>query len=190
MKKQEVKTEFKAMSLDEADSDYHDMTQRLALLHEKLGQLAAEKATLEAEIASAPQGGSYSANVAALLGEGDSTSSTVGKRARLRELAAEWRDIEQAVAIVERRRDDRISHASLAACNAARPEYAKRVAAFIDALRAAQATYNEVVDVHDALDREGVRFSYIQPVAIPFFNGESGAIARVIAEARDAGHVS
>ncbi|MBB4067415.1 hypothetical protein GGR23_004655, partial [Gellertiella hungarica] len=51
MKKQDVKNELKAMTLDEADTDYRDMTTRLALLHEKLGKLAAEKLELQEELA-------------------------------------------------------------------------------------------------------------------------------------------
>ncbi|MBB4067104.1 hypothetical protein, partial [Gellertiella hungarica] len=170
-------------------TDYRDMTTRLALLHEKLGKLAAEKLELQEELANAPQGGSYSANVAALLGEGDSTSSTVGKRARLRELVAEERDLEQAVSIVERRRAERISPASVAACNAARPEYGKRVAVFIEALRAAKDAYNAVDEVPDALERQGAQIGYLHPVRVPFFAGNDNAMTRLIAEAKEAGHV-
>lgn len=189
MKKQEVKNEFKALSLEEADADFRDMTSRLALLHEKLRQLAAEGSALEAELASAPRAASYSANVAALLGEDTSATTTNGKRARLREIAAEWRDIEQAVAIVERRRAERIGPASVAACMAARPEYGKRVGSFIEALKSAKAAYDSLNEVPDALEREGVQIGYLQPVRVPFFAGNDNAMSRLIAEAKEAGHV-
>lgn len=190
MKKQDVKTvEFKALSLEEADADYRDMTSRLALLNEKLAALAAEGSALEAELASAPRAASYSANVAALLGEDTSTTTTNGKRARLREIAAEWHDIEQALSIVERRRADRVSPASVAACNAARREYGTRVAAFIETLRAAKAAYDALEEVPDALEREGAQIGYLQPVRVPFFAGSDNAMTRVINEARENGHV-
>ncbi|WP_210297041.1 hypothetical protein, partial [Gellertiella hungarica] len=170
-------------------TDYRDMTTRLALLHEKLGKLAAEKLELQEELANAPRSASYSSNVAALIGEDTDASTVNGKRARLRELVAEERDVEQAIAIVERRRAERISPASVSACNAARPEYGKRVAAFIEALKAAKAAYDTLDEVPDALEREGAQIGYLQPVRVPFFAGNDNAMTRLIAEAKEAGHV-
>lgn len=179
---------FRAQSLAEAHADYGRVVDRVTALSSRLTDLRRERRALEAEIA-ADTSPRVSPAVAALLGEEPTPASKA--RTRLAECLKEASDVETALAIAERRKRDFGSQAGKAVCDAARPEMAKRMAALLSALEAADAANQAVSEVIFAVEAEGASADYLGPVRAYFLGGPidpARQIARFVRDARGAGY--
>lgn len=179
---------FNVPSLSEADSEYGALSERYTALSNELAEISREADDLEADIR-ARRAPSIRPGVAELIGE--TVDLTLLERPRrLRELRQRVGDLEQAAEIIRRRRDDRLSAASLAACKATKAEYVRRVGKFVDALQAAKAAYDAAEEVLDALEREGVQVGYMPPARSSFFAGAENGVTRFVLEARGNSNVN
>lgn len=185
MKKQEP---FAIPSLSDADVEYGTLAAKYIELANEQSQVQHEADALaeDIRIRKAP---SIRPGVAELIGQNVDTTllDRPRKLAALRQRAA---DLEAAAEIIRRRRDDRLGIASLAACALVRPEYARRIEAFVAALEAAKAAYDAAEEILDGLEREDVQVGYMQPPRSPFFAGRDNGMTRLIADARSSGHVA
>ncbi|MET3854424.1 hypothetical protein [Rhizobium sp. OAE497] len=176
-----AKASFAVPTLSEADSEYGTLSERYTALTNELAEISREADELEADMR-ARRAPSIRPGVAELIGEAVDLTLLERPR-RLRELRQRAGDLEQAAEIIRRRRDDRLSAASLAACKATKAEYARRIGKFVDALQAAKAAYDAAEEVLDALEREGVQIGYMPPARSPFFAGTENGATRFVSEA-------
>ncbi len=179
---------FNVPSLSEADSEYGALSERYTVLTNELAGISREAEELEADIR-ARRAPSIRPNVAELIGDAVDLRLLERPR-RLRELRQRAGDLEQAAEIIRRRRDDRLSAASLAACKATKAEYVRRVGKFVDALQAAKAAYDAAEEVLDALEREGVQVGYMPPARSSFFAAAENGVTRFVLEARGNSNVN
>jgi hypothetical protein len=179
---------FTVPTLAEADAEYGTLSERYTALSNELAGISREAEELEADIR-ARRAPSIRPGVAELIGEAVDVSLLERPR-RPRELRQRAGDLEQAAEIIRRRRDDRLSAASLAACKATKAEYARRIGKFVDALHSAKAAYDEAETVLDALEREGAQVGYMPPARSPFFAGTENGVTRFVLEARGNSNVN
>ncbi|OCJ03748.1 hypothetical protein A6U87_17590 [Rhizobium sp. AC44/96] len=179
---------FEVPSLADADSEYGALSERYTTLSNELAQISRDADDLEADIR-ARRAPAMRPGVAELIGE-TVDLSLLERPKRLRELRQRAADLEQAVEIIRRRRDDRLGAASLAACKIAKGEYAKRIGKFVAALEAAKFAYDEAESVLDALEREGVQIGYMPTARTSFFAGNDNGVTRFVSEAKGNGHVN
>jgi len=168
-------------TLAEADSEYGSLSERYTALSNELAEVSREADELEADMR-ARRAPSIRPGVAELIGEAVDLS-LLERPKRLRELRQRAGDLEQAAEIIRRRRDDRLSAASLAACRATKAEYARRIGKFVGALQVAKAAYDAAEEVLDALEREGAQIGYMPPARSTFFAGAENGVTRFVSEA-------
>lgn len=179
---------FRALPMAEAHAEYGRMVERVTALSDQLAALQRERKSLEAEIA-ADTSPKVSPAVAALLGEEPNPASKA--RARLEECRREAADVDTALSIAERRKRQYEGQASKAICDAARPEMAKRMAALLAALEAADSANKAVSEVIFAVEAEGASADYFGPVRPHFLGGPidpARQIPRFIRDAKEAGY--
>ncbi|TIL64489.1 hypothetical protein [Mesorhizobium sp.] len=126
-------------------------------------------------------------DVAALLG--DSPSSKASKRKAIADMRHRIAVGETALVEIQKRRHSLETKASLAVCDAVRPEIGKRVAALVAALQAADIAHGELNELILAIEAEGVSWAALGPIR-PFFLNEpgSGRIAGYIKDVSEAGY--
>ena len=170
------------------DAEYKSLVERRAALHDQQARLRTERKRLEREIADAPAT-TYSAGVAALLGEDQ--DSTSGQRARLAAMRREESDIDTAVGVVARRIAERQGPASRAVVAQCRTEYRRRVAAVVAALQTVQAARAEYDDLRDQFEANDIAWTSLGPLSLGFLGDQrDGHIDRLVQDAREAGYVS
>lgn len=179
---------FVAPTLAGSDADYAAMEVRLSELGTQSADIARQIGDLENDIRTRPTP-RIRAGVASLLAE-VIDQDLHARPAKLRDLRTLADDTETAIEIVRRRLNDRRGPASLAACNAARAEYGKRVAAVVQALEAVQVARAATDSLLDDLEAEGIQSGYL-PVVQPIFLGDvrDGHVPRFIREVKEAGYV-
>ena len=100
-------------------------------------------------------------------------------------------DLRAAIGVIEERIREAKGSASAAVCEVSRPEYAKRVTAICEALKAldeAHKSYDELRNQFDANDIAWTRLVPMTPRFLGASNDPDRRIARYIKEAKDAGH--
>jgi len=180
---------FIVPSLEETDPAYSSLVDRQAKLIDQQNELNTERRAIEKALRAdtTPQ---MRPGVAALLGDAENTDSRSSRTKRLAEISAQLRDLELAIEVQRQRIAAARTQASVAVCNAVRPEYSRRVAACakaLEALAAVRAQYDEMRDQFEALD---VAWGYLGPVSLGFLGDpRDGHIPRFLHDAREAGHV-
>ncbi|MHA6297853.1 hypothetical protein [Devosia sp. CAU 1758] len=179
---------YAVQSLADSHADYGVRVSRLAELQGALSALRSEAVALERELGRTPAP-VVRPSVAALLGD-EVVDERSGKASRLAELRRTIADHEAAVQLQTARADEAKGVATLAACEAAKPEYGRRVAALAAALEAvavARADYQALVSAFDAEDISWTRLG----VFVPNFLGPlgDGHIERFAKEAKGYGYV-
>lgn len=179
---------FRVPSLAEADAEYASLLERQNSLNAELGQLGGEQSDLQAKVA-ADQAPEIRPAIAELLGDAPSSKSLM--RQRLAEIERRKRDIEVALDVLRERIRQAESRASRAACDAIRPEYARRVSAMIAAMRALDTAHSSFNDLCLEIEAGAISYGYLGP-AKPFFLGSARdpdrKIARYLKEAKEAGY--
>lgn len=180
---------YVVQSLADSNAEYGVRAGRLAELQVALSGLRSEAVALERELGRTPAP-VIRPSVAALLGD-EVVDVRTGKASRLAELRRLISDHEAAVEMQTARVNEAKGVATLAACEAARPEYGRRVAALAAALQtvaAVRAEYQALVSAFEAEDISWTRLG----VFVPNFLGPlgDGHIERFVKEAKVAGYVS
>ncbi|UXN70585.1 hypothetical protein N8A98_05165 [Devosia neptuniae] len=180
---------YVVQSLADSNAEYGLRAGRLAELQTALSALRTEALALDRELGrtTAP---AMRPSVAALLGD-EIVDERTGKSTRLLELRRTIADHEAAIELQKARVNEAKGVATIAACQAAKPEYGRRVAALAAALEAvagARADYQQLVTAFEAEDISWTRLG----VFIPNFLGTQGDghIERFIREAKEAGYVA
>ncbi|SCB33935.1 hypothetical protein GA0061098_1006182 [Bradyrhizobium shewense] len=188
LKKKEA-AEYRIPSLADADPAYAALLQKQSDLYALQSKLNSERRDLQKRIdESGSTGPTVPARVAELLG--DATDSTPMLQKQATDIRAQLADVETAIEIVRRRLSDAKGPASRAACQIAKPEYGRRVAAVAKALEAlaeARAGYD---DLRNQFEAEDISWGSLVPMSLGFL-GEprDGHIPRFIKEAKEAGYV-
>ncbi|KFC68431.1 hypothetical protein FF80_01871 [Devosia sp. LC5] len=180
---------YVAQSLADSNAEYGVRAGRLAELRVALNGLRSEAVALERELGRTPAP-VMRPSVAALLGD-EVVDERTGKATRMAELRRLIADHEAAVELQTARVNESKGAANIAACDAAKPEYGRRVAALAAALEtvaAARADYQELVNAFDAEEISWTRLG----VFVPNFLGPQGDghIERFVREAKEYGYVS
>ncbi|MEQ8600948.1 MAG: hypothetical protein RLP98_13580 [Devosia sp.] len=179
---------FVAPTMAETDADYAQRVERLATLNTALTELRQEQRRIERELADTPAP-SVRPSVAALLGD-EAVDARTALRTRLAEVNRSISDHDAAVTLQKARVEEARGRASLAVCEAVKPEYGKRVAAMITALEAANDARLELRRLVDDLDADGVgwtRLGVFEPVWLG--DARDGHVQRIAREAKAAGYV-
>jgi hypothetical protein len=179
---------YVVQSLADSNAEYGVRARRLTELQVALSTLRSEAVALERDLGrtSAPV---MRPSVAALLGD-EVVDERTGKATRLADIRRAIADHEAAVQLQTARATEAKGVATLAACEAAKPEYGRRVAALAAALQtvaAARAEYQALVNAFEAEEISWTRLG----VFVPNFLGPlgDGHIERFVKEAKDAGYV-
>jgi len=116
---------------------------------------------------------------------GDAVEDSKSKlTARYREIERERAVIDAALTELRRRIDEAKGHASFTVCEMVKPEFAKRVTAICEALKAVHAARMDYVQLIDALNAEDVQWTRLGSVGLGFLGDHiDGHIQRVIREA-------
>ncbi|MBJ3783853.1 hypothetical protein [Devosia sediminis] len=179
---------FTVRSLGDYHPEYGERLAKLIELQVALSDLRSEAVRLEKQLGDTPRPKIRPA-VAALLGE-ESLDERATLSARFREVQQQIADHQAAVALQSARVEEVKGKATIAACEAVKPEYARRVAAMVNALQSAaeaRARYRELLD---ELDRKEIAWLRLGPFE-PNFLGErgDGHIERMAREAMEHGYV-
>lgn len=186
LKKAASAEEFRVLTLAEANPEYAALVEKRQDLLAQQASLNAERRDLEQKIAEAPAP-TMRPGVAALLGE--TSDSTTGLRARLGEVQRTLSDIDAAIEVIRQRLAVARTSASKAICQAARPEYGRRVAAICDALKAVAVARAAYDDLRNAFDCEDVSWGSLGPLDLRFLgDARDGQVERFIREAKGAGY--
>jgi hypothetical protein len=179
---------FRVPSLAEVDSDYAALLQKQAELTARQAELEREKRAVEKAIA-ADTSREVKPEIAALLG--DEPGSKALNRRRVAEIRSEIADIEQAVIVLRQRLADARGRASTAVVAASRMEYARRVKAMVEAMRALDAAHREYDDLRFQFEAEDIAWTSLVPMTPAFLGGANEPdrrIARFMREAEAAGY--
>ncbi|TIO04097.1 hypothetical protein [Mesorhizobium sp.] len=175
---------FIVPSLAEANSVYGELLAKRIDLNSVMSGRVAEQRRLEKEIA-ADTSREVRPSIAALLG--DAPGSKALNRKRLAEVNSEIKDIESAMRILEQRIKDAHTAANRDACAILKPEFDKRIAAMVNAMRVLDAAHRDFDDLCGAAEAEDIRVAHIAPK--PFFlGGAREADRRIAAYIREAGY--
>jgi hypothetical protein len=179
---------FRVPSLAEASTDYAALVAKRSELQTRQLELSRERRTLEKAIA-ADTSRETPTRVAELLGDRPGSKSL--NRKRVAEIASVVSDIETAVSVVDQRIRDAKGAASQLVCAAARPEYARRVKAMVDAAKLLDAAHKHYDDLRFAFEAEDVSWGSLIPMT-PAFLGSSmepdRRLARFVRDAVAAGY--
>ncbi|QCL92898.1 hypothetical protein [Agrobacterium tumefaciens] len=180
---------FTVPSLAEADAVYGDLERKRAELISQQSTLRVELRAIEKELG-AEKAASYSASVAALLGEGDGSDLTQQKRARAIDVKKLLADLDAAISIIDRRMADQQPKANTAAVEACRAEYGKHVKRMVESFRALQLARENYENFREDMEREDLRWTRLGPMS-PTFLGDyrDGHVQRFIREAKELGYV-
>lgn len=171
----------------DSDPAYAALIAKKAELTAKLQENRREHRELSQQLREAPQP-AFRPGVAELLGEAAGTAPNL--RPRLAELAREEGDITTALSVVGDRLREARGQASVAICEAMRPEYGRRVAAVVAALQEVQAKRAELETLIDQLECEDIAWTRLTPFRFNFLgDARNGHVAQSIKEAREAGYV-
>ncbi|MEF2557391.1 hypothetical protein VQ044_14075 [Aurantimonas sp. C2-5-R2] len=98
-------------------------------------------------------------------------------------------DLETAIDVVNGRLADARTKASVGACEIAKPEYGRRVAAICTALVSVAEARKAYADLIDEFERNDIAWLGLGPMT-PRFLGDprDGHLARYLMEAREAGY--
>lgn len=175
---------FTVPSLADADAEYAAIEKRIADLGADAAKTRDDIAALEQDMRDRPTPRVH-ADVAALLGE-SVDQSLLERHTVLRRLRQHAAAVDDATQILQRKLIDQRGPASVAACKAVRAEYAKRLAAVVEAMQKLAVATAAAEEVVDGLEREGVQMSYL-PAMRPTFLGhpKDGQMARFIREASE-----
>lgn len=177
---------FRVPSLAEASPEYAALLTKQQELRDQQARLNAERRDLEQKITEAPAP-TMRPGVAALLGE--TSDSTTGLRARLGEVQRTLSDIDAALEVVRQRLAVARTSASKTICQAARPEYGRRVAAICDALKVVAVARAAYDDLRNEFDSQDVSWGSLGPLDLRFLgDARDGQVDRFIREARSAGY--
>lgn len=179
---------YVVQSLADSNAEYGVRASRLAELQVALSALRSEAVALDRELGRTPAP-VIRPSVAALLGD-EVVDERTGKATRLAELRRLIADHEAAVEMQTARVNEAKGVATLAACEAAKPEYGRRVAALASALEAVAVARTEYQQLVTAFEAEGISWTRLG-VFVPNFLGPQGDghIERFVKEAKDAGYV-
>lgn len=180
---------YVVQSLADSNAEYGVRAGRLAELKVALSELRSKAVAIERELGRTPAP-VMRPSVAALLGD-EVVDERTGKATRLAELRRLIADHEAAVAMQTARANEAKGVATLAACEAAKPEYGRRVAALASALEAvavARAEYQALISAFEAEEISWTRLG----VFVPNFLGVQGDghIERFVREAMEYGYVA
>jgi chromosome segregation ATPase len=178
---------FRVPSLAEVDSGYAALLQKQAELTARQAELEREKRAVEKAIAADTS--EVKPEIAALLG--DEPGSKALNRRRVAEIRSEIADIEQAVIVLRQRLADARGRASTAVVAASRMEYARRVKAMVEAMRALDAAHREYDDLRFQFEAEDIAWTSLVPMTPAFLGGANEPdrrIARFMREAEAAGY--
>lgn len=179
---------FRVPSLANADPAYAALATKQAELHAEQAALRTERRELERTIAAEPRK-EYSSRVAELLGE--QVDDVTMPRKRLAEVLGRERDVAAALEIVRQRLQVARSTASQAVCALARPEYARRVAAMVEAMLALDVAHKAYVDLVDDFVTEDISWTALVPMTPTFLGNPRDTerqIARFVRDAKAAGY--
>lgn len=180
---------YVVQSLADSNAEYGVRARRLAELQVALSGLRSEAVALERELGRTPAP-VVRPSVAALLGD-EVVDERSGKASRLADIRRAIADHEAAVQLQTARANEARGVATLAACEAAKPEYARRVAALAAALQTvavARGEYQALINAFEAEDLSWTRLG----VFVPNFLGPlgDGHIERFVKEAKGYGYVA
>lgn len=180
---------FAVPTMAETDAEYVSRLERLTSLTSSLAGLNAERRRVDRELAASPVP-AVRPSVAALLGD-EEVDARVALRIRLVEINRSITDHETAIELQKRRVEEARGRASLAVCDAVKPEYSRRVIALVAALETAHAARVDLRRLVDELEADGVAWTRLG-VFEPTFLGDQqgGHVQRLAREAKDAGYVN
>lgn len=178
---------FRVPDLAESDAVYAELQQKQVELTALQATKSAELHALEKSI-TADTSREVAPGIAALLGDAPSGKALSRKRAG--EMRADLNDLAAALEVLRVRIADRRTIASKAACAAVRPEYASRVRALAETLKAAQAAREHYEQLIDDLDAQDIARGSLVPMQ-PLFLGDrrDGHVDRWLRAAKEAGYV-
>jgi hypothetical protein len=183
-----AKTTYTVPSLADASPIYASLLAKRAELEQRQRDNAAERRTLEKQIATS-HAPAVRPEIAALLGD-DPIDDVSAWRKRFRELRGEDADIEAALGVLRGRIAEEASRASRAVCATVKPEYARRVAAVcraVETLAAARAGYE---DLRGQFEAEDVAWTSLVPMSLGFLGDpRDGHLPRLLRDAKEAGYV-
>lgn len=180
---------FEVPSLESMSPEYATLVAKRADLLERQYNLRDERRKVDRQIKAFPEPTHRTPQrVAELLGDDPETEAPL--RRRLAEIRGLESDIESALDIVRRRLADARGPASVAVCNAVKPEYTKRVKAMVaavTALRVAREDYESLLDDFVVND---IAWTSLIPMQ-PNFCGDrhDGHLSRYLRAAKEAGYV-
>ena len=134
---------FRAPSLADASPDYATQLAKRVELQDLQSVRIRERRALEKSIAE-DTSREIRPSISALLGDAPGTKAL--SRRRLAEVQSELTDIDAALVVVEQRIRDAHAKANRSACQAARPEFAKRIGAMVEAMKTLDAAHREFND--------------------------------------------
>ncbi|MBZ9815045.1 hypothetical protein [Mesorhizobium sp. CA7] len=163
------------------DAEYKDICERELSINGGLRTIRGEIAEVEAAIMAerAIEGPRLRSSVATLVGDED--TAAVDRRTKLRELRHAEHDHDEALAVIQRRKRGRLSHASRAVISAVRGELDKRAAAIATATDVALAAQADLESLLRDLEAEGVECDALRSGKVAFFL-TTGQAARYVAE--------
>ncbi|TIS53032.1 MAG: hypothetical protein E5W91_32680 [Mesorhizobium sp.] len=175
-------------TLEESSDVYAALRTKKLEINNEMSAAVTERRGLEKAIA-ADTSREVRPAIAELLG--DAPSGKALSRRRVAELKQREADLEAALRIVDQRLTDAHTEASRAACAKVRPEFAKRVGAMIEAMKALDAAHLSFEELCRDLEAEDIRYGTLGQVK-PYFLGDahdgSGRIANYLKEAREHGY--
>lgn len=181
---------FRVPSLAEVDETYAALLLKQAELTARQADLEREKRQLEKLIA-ADTSPDVRPAIAELLG--DEPGSRALNRRRVAEIRKEIGDIETALQVLRQRISDARGRASTAVVAASRPEYAKRVKAMVEAMRALDEAHRHYDELRFQFEAEDIAWTSLIPMTPTFLGGSNEPdrrIARFVREAEAAGYAN
>ena len=190
--KQQVEIEepvFSVPSLADVDADYAALVERHKKVTIELAANAREQQSLQADLQKNRKGPSLRPAVGELIG--DVMDIELDERPKqLAELRKRAHDLEDAEQILNTRIRERKGVASIAVCNAVKPEYGARVKAFAEALEFAHKARVHLEDMILDLEANDVSWTRLGVFRTPWLGGiNDGHVQRFVREAKEQGYL-
>lgn len=181
---------YRVPTLEESSDVYAALKTKKVEMSNEMSASVTERRGLEKQIA-ADTSREVRPAIAELLG--DAPSGKALSRRRVAELKQREADLEAALRIVDQRLSDAHTEASRASCAVVRPEFAKRVGAMVEAMKALDTAHQSFEELCRDLEAEDIRYGQLGQVK-PFYLGDATDPARrivsYIREAEAAGYAS
>lgn len=178
---------FRVPSLAEVDADYAALVERRTKVATELGANAREQHVLKSDLEKNPRGPTLRSAVGDLVGDVIELDERPQKLAELRKRA---HDLEDAETILSKRIAERKSPASVAACNAVKPEFGARIKAFAEALEVAHKARLHFEDLLLDLEANDIQWTRLGIVRQAWLGDlRDGHVQRFIREARELGYL-